>query len=46
MNLMQKERDGGNVSFLINISRGTQDKLQNLQEPIQMKMWNPLFKTY
>ena len=42
MNLMQKERDGGNVSFLTNISPGTQDELQNLQEPAQNENVKPL----
>ena len=42
MNLMQKERDGGNVSFLTNISPGTQDELQNLQEPAQNENVEPL----
>ena len=44
MNLMQKERDGGNVSFLTNISLGTQDELQNLQEPAQNENVEPLVR--
>ena len=42
MNLMQKERDGRNVSFLTNISLGTEDELQNLQEPAQNENVKPL----
>ena len=42
MNLMQKERDGRNVSFLTNISPGTEDELQNLQEPAQNENVKPL----
>ena len=44
MNLMQKERDGRNVSFLTNISPGTKDELQNLQEPAQNENMKPLVR--
>lgn len=54
MNLTWKEeRNGGNLSFLANISLSTQDQLHNLQEPVQKesvgsktKVWDSILSKY
>ena len=53
MYLIRKEKDGGYLSFLINISEQAQGQLSNLQKPVKnesvghkTKVWDPLFMKY
>lgn len=42
----RKDRDVGNISFLSDISPGDQDQLNNLVEPVKMKLLDILFNKH